>query len=142
MLCPDVDILVENHVRTDADSAVEMSEIIKPYNIMFMVETCTPDESSRFWKLYVNVPGIVQAGGERVYGKIYYAKPDQTWYIPDLPARPLVPAAALSEAMKIAAMADEADTGIQIHVCGCLDRVKAASSLNPLFPILGSKNIM
>ena len=35
---PDVDILVENHARTDAVSAVEMSEIIKPYNIMFMEE--------------------------------------------------------------------------------------------------------
>ena len=34
-----VDIIVENHARTDAVSAVEMSEIIKPYGIMFMEET-------------------------------------------------------------------------------------------------------
>ena len=70
--------------------------------------------------------GIPQAGGERVYGKYHYANliKHDTYqiYQPDLGT-----CGGITEAMKIAAMADAVDTGIQIHVCGSPIAIAAVS---------------
>lgn len=121
-----VDIIVENHARTDAVSAVEMSELIEPYHIMFMEETCTP-MNMQVVKTVRERSRIPQAGGERVYGKYHYAnliKADAFQiYQPDLGT-----CGGITEAMKIAAMAAAVDAGIQIHVCG--SPISIAASLH------------
>lgn len=113
---PDVDILVENHGRTDAVSAVEMSELIAPYNIMFMEEACTP-MNLQVLSTIRQRSTIPMAGGERVYGKYHYAnliKNDAYQiYQPDLGT-----CGGITEALKIAAMADSVDATVQLHVCG------------------------
>ena len=111
-----VDIIVENHARTDAVSAVEMSEIIKPYGIMFMEETCTP-MNLQVLETVRNRSAVPQAGGERVYGKYHYAnlikKDIFQIYQPDLGT-----CGGITEAMKIASMADAVDAGTSHCNCG------------------------
>ena len=127
-----VDIIVENHARTDAVSAVEMSEIIKPYNIMFMEETCTP-MNLQVVETVRKFSAIPQAGGERVYGKYHYAnliKQDAFQvYQPDLGT-----CGGITEAMKIASMAAAVDAGIQIHVCGSPIAIAASLHVESSIP--------
>lgn len=127
-----VDIIVENHARTDAVSAVEMSEIIKPYNIMFMEETCTP-MNLQVVETVRKCSAIPQAGGERVYGKYHYAnliKQDAFQvYQPDLGT-----CGGITEAMKIASMAAAVDAGIQIHVCGSPIAIAASLHVESSIP--------
>ena len=127
-----VDIIVENHARTDAVSAVEMSEIIKPYGIMFMEETCTP-MNLQVLETVRNRSAVPQAGGERVYGKYHYAnlikKDIFQIYQPDLGT-----CGGITEAMKIASMADAVDAGIQIHVCGSPIAIAASLHVEASLP--------
>lgn len=127
-----VDIIIENHARTDAVSAVEMSEIVKPYNIMFMEETCTP-MNLQVLETVRKLSVVPQAGGERVYGKFHYAnliKSDAYQiYQPDLGT-----CGGITEAMKIAAMADAVDAGIQIHVCGSPIAIAASLHVESSIP--------
>ena len=128
----DVDIIVENHARTNAVSAVEMSELIQPYNIMFMEETCTP-MNMQVLKTVRERSAIPQAGGERIYGKYHYAnliKEDAFQiYQPDLGT-----CGGVSEAMKIASMAAAVDAGIQIHVCGSPIAIAASLHVEASLP--------
>lgn len=127
-----VDIIVENHARTDAVSAVEMSEIIAPYHIMFMEETCTP-MNLQVLKTVRERSLVPQAGGERVYGKYHYAnliKEDAYQvYQPDLGT-----CGGITEAMKIASMAAAVDAGIQIHVCGSPIAIAASLHVEASIP--------
>lgn len=127
-----IDIIVENHARTDAVSAVEMSELIKPYHIMFMEETCTP-MNLQVLKTVREHSLIPQAGGERVYGKYHYAnliKEDAFQiYQPDLGT-----CGGITEAMKIASMAAAADAGVQIHVCGSPIAIAASLHVEASIP--------
>lgn len=127
-----VDIIVENHARTDAVSAVEMSELIKPYHIMFMEETCTP-MNLQVLETVRKLSPIPQAGGERVYGKYHYANLIKNdifqIYQPDLGT-----CGGITEAMKIASMAAAVDGGIQIHVCGSPIAIAASLHVEASLP--------
>lgn len=127
-----VDILVENHARTDAVSAVEMSEIIAPYHIMFMEETCTP-MNLQVLKTVRERSKIPMAGGERVYGKYHYANLIQNdafqIYQPDIGT-----CGGITEAKKIADMASAVDAGIQIHVCGSPISIAASLHMEASLP--------
>lgn len=122
----DVDILVENHARTDAVSTIEMAELIKPYHIMFMEETVTP-MSVQVMKTVRDRCPIPLAGGERIYGKWHYSnlmKVDALQiYQPDIGT-----CGGVTEAKKICDMAAAVDAGIQIHVCG--SPISIATSLH------------
>jgi galactonate dehydratase len=128
----DIDILVENHARTDAVSAVEMSEIIAPYHIMFMEEACTP-MNLQVLKTVRDRSKVIQAGGERVYGKYHYAnlmKNDcYQIYQPDIGT-----CGGVTEAKKIADMAAAVDAGIQIHVCGSPIAIAASLQVEASIP--------
>ncbi|MBQ1377657.1 MAG: mandelate racemase/muconate lactonizing enzyme family protein, partial [Lachnospiraceae bacterium] len=39
---PEMDILIENHAMTDANTAIQFAKIAEPYDIMFLEEGCTP----------------------------------------------------------------------------------------------------
>lgn len=127
-----IDIIVENHARTDAISAVEMAELIKPYHIMFMEETCTP-MNLQVLKTIRKHSSIPQAGGERIYGKYHYANLIRNdifqIYQPDLGT-----CGGITEAMKIASMAAAVDAGIQIHVCGSPIAIAASLHIEASLP--------
>lgn len=77
-----------------------------------MEETCTP-MNLQVLENVRNRSAVPQAGGERVYGKYHYAnlikKDIFQIYQPDLGT-----CGGITEAMKIASMADAVDAGIQI----------------------------
>lgn len=128
----DIDILVENHARTDAVSAVEMSSLIEPYHIMFMEESCTP-MNLNVLKTVRTHSSIPQAGGERVYGKYDYA--DLIYndiyqiYQPDIGT-----CGGITEAKKIADMAAAVDASIQLHICGSPIAIAASLQLEASLP--------
>ena len=127
-----VDILVENHARTDAVSTVEMARLIEPYNIMFMEETVTPMNLDvlRIVRERCNIP---MAGGERVYAKYHYANlmdiDAYQIYQPDIGT-----CGGITEAKKICDMAAVRDAGIQIHVCGSPISIAASLHLECSIP--------
>ncbi len=122
----DVDIIVENHARTDAVSAVEMSRILEQYRIMFIEEAATPlyPETMRVIRQNTTIP---LAGGERIFGRWGFMKffQEDTVQIaqPDIGT-----CGGITEAKKICDMAHAYDVGVQIHVCG--SPVSIAASLH------------
>ena len=62
---PDVDIIVENHSRTDSNSAIQIAKRIEKYNIFLFEEPNTPTpKMTRFIRENINIP---VSQGERVY---------------------------------------------------------------------------
>ncbi len=128
----DVDILVENHARTDAVSAVEMSRILEPYGIMFIEEAATPlyPETMKVIRQNSSIP---LAGGERIFGRWGFMKFFQEDTIqvaqPDIGT-----CGGVTEAKKICDMAHAYDVGIQIHVCGSPVAIAASLHMEASIP--------
>ena len=112
----EVDILAENHGRSDLTSAVELSEIFKAYGVAFMEEPNTPMQLDTCNELALRSQ-IPIAGGERIFGRrnflnffehhaLKVAQPD------------IGTAGGISEVRKIADMAQAFDISVQTHVCG------------------------
>ena len=68
---PDVDIIIENHGETDVTTAIQLGEILKPYNIMYYEEVNTP-MNAKLTKHIKDHCEIPLAGGERVFGRYHY----------------------------------------------------------------------
>ena len=129
---PDVDLIVENHARTDAVSTVEMCDILEPYGIMFMEEVDTPlnPQVMRIIRDRTNIP---LAGGERIFSRWGYVNffNDDTIQIaqPDIGT-----CGGISEAKKICDMAHVHDVGVQIHVCGSPISIAASLHMEASIP--------
>jgi len=127
-----IDIIVENHARTDAVSAVEMCRIIEPYNIMYIEETITPllIQTMKTVRNKVNIP---LAGGERIYTRfnfLNFFKEDAIQIAqPDLGT-----CGGITEGKKICDMAYAFDTGIQLHVCGSPIAIAASLQVQAALP--------
>lgn len=129
---PDVDLIVENHARTDAVSAAEMCHLLEPCGIMFIEEALTPltPDVASVLRQRTNIP---LAGGERIYSRWGF----QNFLSKDLLqiAQPDVgTCGGVSEAKKICDMAHVHDTGIQIHVCGSPISIAASLHLEASIP--------
>jgi len=113
---PDVDIIVENHAKTDLTSAVQIARAIEPYNIFFYEEINTPLNPLllRQAKSKINIP---LASGERIYTRWGYEPyfRDRTLDViqPDLGS-----CGGFSEFKKIAAAAHTYEITVQAHVAG------------------------
>lgn len=129
---PDVDIIVENHARTDAVSAVEMCELLEPYHIMFIEEAATPLYPPTM-KVIRQGTKIPLAGGERIFSRwnfLNFFKEDTIQIAqPDIGT-----CGGVSEAKKICDMAHAFDTGVQIHVCGSPISIAASLHLEASIP--------
>ena len=128
----DVDILLENHGRTDGVSASMLAEIAKPYDIFFMEEPCTPFLIQTSKKIHKE-SGIPIAGGERVFGRWNYLnllKENALQVIqPDVGT-----CGGITEAKKICDMAHAFDVGVQLHVCSSPIGIAAALQLEAVLP--------
>ncbi len=113
---PAVDIIVELHALTDANTAVQFGRAIEDLNIFMLEEPVMPinPKMMKFVKDNVKIP---IASGERIY----------TWwsYVPFFEDRSLSIAqpdfctcGGVSEGKKIYDMAHAYDIAIQGHVCG------------------------
>lgn len=111
-----VDIMIENHGRTDRISATQMAECIKDYQIMFMEEACTPAYADACADIAQRV-SIPIAGGERIFGKWnfleYYKKNALAVAQPDIGS-----CGGITETKKIIDLANAFDITVQTHVCG------------------------
>lgn len=113
---PDVDIIVENHARTDTTSGIQFAQAIEKYNIYFYEEMNMPlnPAMQRCAKEKIHIP---LAAGERVYTRWGYAPffADRSIDViqPDLGT-----CGGITECKKICDMAHTYDITCQVHVAG------------------------
>jgi galactonate dehydratase len=111
-----VDIIIENHGRTDITSAIQFARAIEKYNIYLYEEINTPLNPSllRIAKHDIHIP---LASGERIYSRFGYL-PYFTDRSLDVIQPDLGSCGGFSEFRKIADMAHAYEITVQAHVAG------------------------
>jgi galactonate dehydratase len=111
---PEVDIIIEAHSFTDAQSAIQIGKRAEKYNIFCYEEPTTP--SPKITKLVADNVRIPLASGERIFTRWGYAPYFENGSLaliqPDLGT-----SGGITECKKISDMAYTYDVGVQIHVC-------------------------
>jgi L-alanine-DL-glutamate epimerase-like enolase superfamily enzyme len=111
---PDVDIIMENHSKPDAQSAIQLGQRAEPYDIFYFEEPTTPNP--KMTKLVADNVNIPIASGERIYTRWDYAPYFEIGALsviqPDIGNT-----GGLTEAKKIADLAYIYDVSVQAHVC-------------------------
>ena len=128
---PNVDIIMENHSRPDAQSAVQLGRAVQKYNIFYFEEPNTPNpKTAKFISSKLSMP---IAHGERVYSRWQYAPffEDQSIQViqPDLGN-----CGGLTEGKKICDMAYVYDISVQAHVCASPLSTAVALHLESVIP--------
>ena len=112
---PGVDIILENHCYTDAQSAVQMGNMAKEYGIFYFEEPTTPH--AELLRYVHRETGLPIASGERIYSRWQYNKCFRQDALqiaqPDIGT-----CGGITEAKKICDLAYIYEAGVQIHVCG------------------------
>lgn len=121
---PDVDIIMENHSYLDVNTAIQLAEAVKPYNIFYFEEPNTPDPDTAV-RIAEKV-SIPIASGERIYTRWQYEKYFKTQSLhvaqPDMGT-----CGGFTEVKKICDLAYMYDVAVQIHGCG--SPISTAASL-------------
>ena len=128
---PNVDIIMENQSRPDAQSAVQLGRAVQKYNIFYFEEPNTPNpKTAKFISSKLSMP---IAHGERVYSRWQYAPffEDQSIQViqPDLGN-----GGGLTEGKKICDMAYVYDISVQAHVCASPLSTAVALHLESVIP--------
>ena len=128
----ELDIIVENHCRTDLSSAIKVGEICDKYNIYFYEEVVNPmkTKTQSLVRERVKTP---LAAGERIFGRWNYANFFEENSI-QLIQPDLATCGGLSEAKKICDMAHAYDVKVQGHVAGSPISLAAALQLEAAIP--------
>ena len=112
---PNVDLIIENHSFTDSQSAAQLGNLVKKYNIFYFEEPSTP--TPQLSKFVHDETGLPIANGERIYTRwqyIEYFKQNAIQVIqPDVGT-----CGGITEIKKICDMAHVFDVGVQVHACG------------------------
>ena len=128
---PKVDIIMENHSRPDAQSAVQLGRAVQKYNIFYFEEPNTPTpKTAKFISDKLSMP---ISHGERVYSRWQYAP-----YFEDQAIQVIQPdignCGGITEAKKICDMAYVYDISVQAHVCASPLSTAAALHLEAVIP--------
>lgn len=112
---PDVDIIMENHSYTDAQSALQLGRMAEKYDIFCFEEPTTPyPKITKYMSDKLNIP---IATGERIYSRRQYAQ-----YFENCSVQMIQPdfgnCGGITEGKKICDMAYAYDVGVQGHACG------------------------
>lgn len=112
---PDVDIIIENHSYTDAQSALQLGKMAEKYDIFCFEEPTTPyPKITKYMSDKLNIP---IATGERIYSRWQYAQ-----YFENCSVQMIQPdfgnCGGITEGKKICDMAYAYDVGVQGHACG------------------------
>jgi len=129
---PDVDIIIENHAMTDANTAIQFARMASRYDIMFLEEGCTPLNPQVMRRIADNTD-IPLATGERTYtrwgflpflenGSLSVIQPD------------IGNCGGITECKKICDMAHVYDVGVQTHVCSSPISVAVSLQLEAAIP--------
>lgn len=129
---PELEIIVENHNRTDLSSAIKIGELCDKYNVFFYEEAVNPMKTGMQKALREKVSTPL-AAGERIFGRWNYANffEDNSIQViqPDLAT-----CGGISEAKKICDMAHAYDVKVQGHVAGSPISLAAALQLEAAIP--------
>jgi galactonate dehydratase len=127
----EVDIIIEGHSFTDAQSAIQIGKRAEKYNIFCYEEPTTP--SPKLTKLVADNVNIPIASGERIYTRMGYAPYFENGSLaliqPDLGT-----SGGITEGKKICDMAYAYDVSVQVHVCASPLSVAAALQLEAVIP--------
>lgn len=112
---PDVDIIIENHSYTDAESSIQIAKIAEKYGIFCFEEPTTPNP--KITKYVCDKINIPIATGERIYSRWQFAPYFEANCVqmiqPDVGN-----CGGFTETKKICDMAYTYDVGVQCHACG------------------------
>jgi galactonate dehydratase len=129
---PYVEIILENHSKTDALSATKIGQAVEKYDIMYYEEVCTP----LYPPVMTNVARKVNipiANGERLFtrwGYLPFLENDSIQVIqPDICL-----CGGMTEAKKICDLAHIFDATVQVHVCGSPITLAASLHLEAAIP--------
>ena len=129
---PDVDIIIENHAMTDANTAIQFAKMAECYDIMFLEEGCTPLNASVMKKITDHTV-IPLTTGERTYTRWgflpFFQNGSLSMIQPDIGN-----CGGITEAKKISDMAHIYDVGVQCHVCSSPISVAIALHLEAAIP--------
>ncbi len=128
---PKVDIIIENHSFTDAQSSIQIAKRAEKYNIFCFEEPTTPTPKiTKFVAENINIP---LASGERIYSRWGYAP-----YFEDCSLQLIQPdlgtCGGITEGKKICDMAYTYDVSVQAHVCASPLSTAAALQLEAVIP--------
>ncbi len=129
---PELDIIIELHSLTDANTSVQLGRELEKLNCFYYEEPTQPLNPGLFKEISqkVNIP---LATGERVYTRWGYRPffEDRSIGIiqPDL-----CNTGGLTEGKKICDMAHVYDIGVQLHICGGPISTAAALQLEAVIP--------
>ena len=128
---PGVDIIMENHSRPDAQSAVQLGRAVQKYNIFYFEEPNTPTPKTA--KFICDKLEMPIAHGERVYSRWQYAP-----YFEEQSIQVIQPdlgnCGGITEGKKICDMAYVYDISVQAHVCASPLSTAAALHLECVIP--------
>lgn len=128
---PNIDIIMENHSYTDAQSAIQIGELAKKYNILYLEEPTTPNPKvNKFVYDRLNIP---IAHGERIYSRWGYAPYFENGSI-QLIQPDIGNCGGITEVKKICDFAHIYDIGVQAHVCASPLSTAAALHLEAAIP--------
>lgn len=126
-----VDIIIENHSNTDAQSAIQIAQMAEKYNIFYYEEPNTP--TPKMMKYISEKTNIPLASGERIYSRWQYAPYFENNSIqviqPDLGN-----CGGLTEVKKICDMGYTYDVNVQIHTCSTPICLAASLHLEAVIP--------
>lgn len=128
----DMDIIIELHSLTDANSAVQLARAIEDLNIYYYEEPTMPMNPGNMKEIAerINIP---VASGERIYTRWGYRPffENHSLHViqPDLGNM-----GGITEGKKVCDMAKPYDIAVQLHVCGGPQATAAALQLEAVLP--------
>lgn len=129
---PDVDIIVELHSKTDANSAIQFAQEIEKYKVFYYEEPTHPMNHGNMNLISQRVK-IPVASGERIYTRWGF-RPFLEEHALQVIQPDLGNTGGLSEGKKICDMAHIYDVPVQMHICGGPIATAAALQLEAVIP--------
>lgn len=133
--CGDIDIIVENHCRTDLTSAIAIGALCDKYNMYAYEEPVTPLNPDMHLELRKKVRTPL-ASGERIYSRWGYMN-----FLKNHSIQLIQPDACncggITECKKICDLAHIFDVKVQVHVAGGPISTAAALQIQAAIPNFG-----
>ena len=129
---PDMDIIIELHSLTDANSAVQLARAVEELGIYYYEEPTMPMNVGNMKEIAqrINIP---VASGERIYTRWGY-RPFFEEHALHVIQPDLGNMGGFTEGKKVCDMARVYDVGVQVHVCGGPQATAAALQLEAVLP--------
>lgn len=129
---PDVDIMIENHAKTDTVAGIQLGRALEEFDIMFYEEpnTTLNPKLAKTVKDALNIP---IASGERIYTRWGYVPFFEDRSI-DVIQPDLGTCGGITETKKVCDMAHAYDITVQVHTAGTAVAGAAALHLETAIP--------